>query len=88
MRRTVDGRKSDTRSNLQILRLYIVTFNDASPFYNFTNSTMLFNAVLMILFCILIDLTDYSRLADGLVFMFASFSSMSAHEGYFTTFAE
>ena len=33
-----------------------------------------------------IDLTDYSRLPNGLVSMFASFSSASAHKGYFLTF--
>ena len=35
-----------------------------------------------------IDLIDYSRLPDGLVFMFAFFHSMSSHEGCFPTFSE
>ncbi len=34
-----------------------------------------------------IDLTDYFRLPNGLVFMFASFSLTSARKGYVPTFS-
>ncbi len=35
----------------------------------------------------LIDLTDYSRLANGLVSMFASFSLASTRKGYVPSFS-